>query len=116
MFGVFIDVNYTDGDWIRVNCSSRSDSGEYFASINVNNMIEDYFNVTESDLQNDCSVHLYWAVLIPANFNFNSTNPTFKCKLENTLRDSTREATQEFMIARGSDLTTESLEVSSMGL
>lgn len=50
MFGVFIDVNYIDGDWIRVNCFFCLDSGEYFVSINVNNMVEDYFNVIEFDL------------------------------------------------------------------
>lgn len=117
MFDVVIDVNYTDGDWIRVNCSSRSDSDRYLTSINVNNMKEDYFNATESGLQNDCSVDLYWTLLIPANFTFNSTNPTFQCKIENILRDSTREATQEFTIlSRGIDLTTKSLEDSSMGL
>lgn len=113
MHDVSIDVSNTDAENIGVNCSTRTDrDAPYLLRILMND--KDYplpLDGTRFGSHSDCSVDLFWfgTVPIPANFALNSTNPIFKCKIENVLHNSTREATQEFIIPRGVDLTTEPL-------
>lgn len=113
MHDVSIDVSNTDAENIGVNCSTRTDrDAPYLLRILMND--KDYplpLDGTVFGSHSDCSVDLFWfgTVPIPANFTLNSTNPIFKCKIENELHKSTREATQEFIIPRGVDLTTEPL-------
>lgn len=113
MHDVSIDVSNTDAENIGVNCSTRTDrDAPYVLRILMND--KDYplpLDGTVFGSHSDCSVDLFWfgTVPIPANFTLNSTNPIFKCKIENELHKSTREATQEFIIPRGVDLTTEPL-------
>lgn len=114
MHDVSIDVSYTDAENISVNCSSRTDrEASYSTTIFMNDKENPFpIDITEFGSHSDCSVDLFWfgTIPIPANFTFNSTNPIFKCKIENKLRNSTREATQECIIPRGGDLTTEPFE------
>lgn len=105
MHNVSIDVSYLDAENINVNCSSRTDKeSEYQTSVGMNGL-DFHFDATEFGSHSDCSVDVFWSQIfsIPANFSSNSLSPTFICKIKNNLYNSTREATQEFIISRDTD-------------
>lgn len=110
MHDVSIDVSYADAENIGVNCSTRIDrEAPYKATIDMNGS-ESIFDGTQFGSHSDCSVGLFWfgTIPLPANFTSILTNPIFKCKIEYILHNSTREATQEFIISRGIESTTAS--------
>lgn len=110
MHDVSINVSYADADNVGVNCSTRIDrEAPYLATIDMNGSGLDS-DETQFGSHSDCSVGLFWFVTIPLPANITSilTNPIFKCKIEYILLNSTREATQEFIISRGIESTTAS--------
>lgn len=110
MHDVSINVSYADADNVGVNCSTRIDrEAPYLATIDMNGSGLDS-DETQFGSHSDCSVGLFWFVTIPFPANITSilTNPIFKCKIEYILLNSTREATQEFIISRGIESTTAS--------
>lgn len=104
MHNVSIDVSYLDAENINVNCSSRTDKeSEYQTSVGMNGL-DFHFDATDHEFgsHSDCSIDVFWSHIfsIPANFSSNSLSPTFICKIKNNLYNSTREATEEFIISR----------------
>lgn len=99
MYDVSIDdrVNYTKGEDIPVNCSSRSGS-EYTVSVVVhfqNDTQEVFPNATEFRTYSDCSVDLYWTFLIPAFPTFDTiTMVQIECKIEDFRYKLTKDATK----------------------
>lgn len=98
MYDVVIDatVNYSEGDEVLVNCSSRSAQDIHRVSV------EAYFQnnfkfapgsaVEYGGIDANCAVGLFWTFLVAESAESSMSNAIILCKIENTLRNITRTA------------------------